>query len=348
MTSLSSVNTMNPKMRSVFYGFFFTFFLSFPFLLLEAKKRPLEILDESSSGLLLMIDAGSGIGLKPREAVLIRRDNEKLAAARVVRLFDNRSAVYVVSRYSRDKPSAHDRDSSYNLLYGIPLLNVPDLPPGVDYSILDDLEMNPQDTDFFAGEGREKEPEIDDDTYIPSGTVTPKLPSRVQHKGHNISAGIGLFRNLDLATAVVRREEVLSSYGGYLIRYSYNFPSFYWLRGKIPFIGSIEISLGSYSFNFTHVRRDGARFESKVEVLPISTYFVYKQEVNPLVLLHAYIGYQHNIVASNDPAPVEDLENLKGSSLEVGLGASMVVSKYVDVRADIGTNGSFVSAVMKF
>lgn len=334
-------------MRGIFNRLFFLslLFLCFP---VEAKKRPLAILDESSSGLLLMIDAGSELGLKLKEAVLIRRGNEKIAAARLIRLFGNKSAVYVVSRYSQEKPSMHSEDDSYNLLYGIPLPGVPDLPPGVDYSILDDLEMNPQDTDFFAGEGREKEAEIDDYTYVPSGTVIPKLPSKLQHKGHNLSTGVGLFRNVNLAAAVATGEEISSSYGGYFVRYSYNFPSFYWLRGKIPFVGGLEISLGSYSFNFIHVRSDGARFESKVEVLPISTYFVYKHEVNPLVFLHAYIGHQYNIVSSNDSTSLKDIENLRGSSLEAGLGASMAMSRSMDVRADIGTNGSFISAVMKF
>src|SRR3989344_1499983 len=82
-----------------------------------AEKLPVNISDKSSSGRTVLISAGKNQGLKNNDPLLIRRDNDKLAAARVLYLYKDKAAVYIVENYADAYPEA---SSDYNILFGVP------------------------------------------------------------------------------------------------------------------------------------------------------------------------------------------------------------------------------------
>ena len=317
----------------------------------QAERKPVKILDTSTSGQTVMISAGTRDGLKLKEAVLIRREDKKLVAARVIKLFAEKSAVYVVSRYSRESPSKGSVLKKYNILYGIPL-DVPELPPGIvaESEVVDELERNPQDEVFFADDGREKEPEIDDDEYTPETTVKPEFPPADYRKTHNITIGLGLYRNANLSQTLdpnAVNNDSTTTYPGFMFRYGYNFRTYYWLGKKIPALITIEPSLGHYSFNFDDRGLD-VPIKTEIEVIPLALYLRYNYEFSILFMAYGYVGYQYNIVSALGNYPVDRLRDLEGGGVAFGLGASLVLSKLIDARLEAGNDGVFFGGVIKF
>ncbi len=299
-----------------------------------------------------MITAGTRDGLKLKDPVLIRRDDKKLVAARVIKLFEEKSAVYIVARYSRENPTAGAVAKKYNILYGI-AMDVPELPNGVlaESEVVDELERNPQDETFFADEGREKEPEIDDDLYNPETTVKPEFPPVDYRKPHNISIGLGLFRNANLQETLdpeLENNNSTSTYQGYFFRYAYNFRTYYWLGKKIPALISIEGSLGFYSFAFDDQSLPNGGKKTEIDVVPIAVYLRYNYEFSILFMGYGYVGYQINKVGALNNYPIDRLRDLEGGGLAFGLGGSLVLSKLMDVRLEAGNDGVFVGGVVKF
>ncbi len=311
-----------------------------------------------------MITAGSRDGLKMKEAILIRRKNKKLAAARVIRLFAEKAAIYVVARYSREQPAKTKGNHTFNILYGIPMAGVPKLPPGIASrvggraggggfadEIEDDLGLNPQDENYITDKGREYEPEIDDEDYTPEVTVRPEFPPTNYRREHNISVGLGLFRNANLSAALNEESPDSSStttYAGIFARYTYNFHTFYWLIKKRRALISIEASMGVYNFPFTDFTRVVNAQKAQIEVIPLGVYVHYNFELSPLFTAYPYLGYQYNIVSATNNFPNEHLDDLRGGGMAFGIGSSLVISRTINVRLDAGNDGTFVGTVVKF
>lgn len=317
----------------------------------RAEKKPIQILDLSTSGRTVMITAGSRDGLKLKEAMLIRRENKKLAAARVIKLFAERSAVYVVSRYSREQPEKTADNRKFNILYGVPLAGIPDLPSNLADEIEDDLERNPQDEVYLTEEGRELEPEIDDEDYTPEVTVKPEFPPTNFRRTHNITVGLGLFRNANLSETLnvnFPNSDSTTTYSGIFARYGYNFYAFYWLKEKVRALITVEASIGVYNFPFTDFTTLADGQKTQIEVIPVGVYVRYNVEFSPLFMAYPYLGFQLNLVSSTNNFPNSRLEDLRGGGIAFGVGASLVISRVIDVRLDAGNDGVFVGSVVKF
>lgn len=335
--------------RNIAFVAFFLL-LSIP-IAAQAERKPVKILDLSSSGRTIMITAGSRDGLKMKEAMLIRRNDKKLAAARVIRLFAEKAAVYVVARYSREQPTKTRDDRTFNILYGIPLAGIPQLPSGLADEIEDDLERNPQDETYITDEGREYEPEIDDEDYTPEVTVKPEFPPPDYRRTHNISIGLGLFRNANLSEVLDEdfpNADSTTTYAGIYARYTYNFYTFYWLKKKRKALISVEASIGVYNFPFTDFTEVADGEKTEVEVIPLGVYVRYNFEFSPLFMAYPYVGYQYNLVSATNNFPNARLEDLRGGGIAFGVGASLVLSRVIDVRLDAGNDGVFVATVVKF
>ncbi len=316
-----------------------------------AERKPVKILDLSTSGRTVMISAGSRDGLKLKEAMLIRRENKKLAAARVIRLFAEKAAVYIVARYSREQPQKTRDNRRFNILYGIPLAGIPQLPSGIADEIEDDLERNPQDEQYLTEEGREHEPEIDDEEYTPEVTVRPEFPPVEYRRTHNISIGLGLFRNANLSSTLnpdFPNAEATTTYTGMFARYTYNFYAFYWLKKKVKALVSVEASVGVYNFPFTDFTTLADGQKTEVEVIPLGVYVRYNFEFSPLFMAYPYVGYQLNIATATNNFPDARLDDLRGGGIAFGIGSSLVMSRVIDIRLDAGNDGVFVGTVVKF
>lgn len=317
----------------------------------QAERKPVKILDTSSSGQTIMLTAGSRDGLKLKEALLIRREDKKLVAARVIKLYEEKSAVYIVSRYSRENPVKGAVTKRYNILYGIPL-DVPELPNGVlpETDVVDELERNPQDEVFFAEDGREREPEIDDDNYTPETTVKPVFPPVDYRKTHNLTIGMGIYRNANLSQTLdpnAVNNDSTTTYTGYMFRYAYNFRTYFWMGKKIPALISVEPSLGYYQFDF---QDNGLTIPQKtlIDVVPLALYLRYNHEFSILFMGYVYVGYQYNIVSATGNYPKDRLADLEGGGIAFGLGGSLVLSKVIDARLEGGNDGVFFGGVVKF
>lgn len=319
--------------------------LAFP-TALNAARKEIIIAEMSSSGRTLKINAGMNDGLHLREAILLRSEDTKIAAARVIRLSPDQSVVYIVEAYGSMGLQQND---PYNILYGIPLDNIPDLPDEMNdiNAAQDKLPDNPQDEKFFTPDGREVEskPDIDDDHYTPEVSLRPKFPDSTDYNSHNITVGVGLFRNRDLQQqqSPGANNYATTSYQGYLIRYAYTWRTNYWLRKKTPALLSVEAGAGTYSFVNTFA--DGT--VGQINVIPLSLNLRYLVEVNKLFRLYPYIGYQNNIVpAATTNAAI--VRKLAGGRLLGGGGAQLLLSKSMDARVDAGTDGVLLGLVTKF
>ena len=319
--------------------------MAFP-AIVHAARKEISIGAMSSSGRTLKINAGMNDGLHLREAILLRSEDAKIAAARIIRLKPDESVVYIVEAYGS---MGLQQDSPYNILYGVPLDNIPDLPDEMTAATeaQDKLPDNPQDERFFTPEGREVEskPDIDDDHYTPEVSLRPKFPDSSNFNSHNITVGVGLFRNRDLqqVQATGSSGYATTSYQGYLIRYAYTWRTNYWLRKKTPALLSIEGGVGTYSFVNTFA--DGS--VGQVNVLPISFNLRYLLEVSKLFRVYPYIGYQNNIVSA-DTSNAAIVRRMSGGRLLGGGGMQLLVSKSMDARLDAGTDGVLLGLVTKF
>lgn len=316
----------------------------FPFSL-EAARKDVSVLDRSSSGRTVKINAGSVDGLHLREALLVRTGEDKLAAARIISLNPNESVAYLVENYANQELNA---GGEYNIIYGVPL-DIPD----VDDQLLDasqaqsDLPENPQEEKFFTPEGKEvsSAPEIDDERYSPEVSLRPKFPPAPDFSPHNITIGAALFRNRDLAQqeATPANPQVMKSYPGYALRYAYMFRTNFWLRQKTAALISFEGGVGTYSF--THKFASGQAAE--INVIPITFNIRYLIELSKMFRVYPYIGYQNNVVPAT-AANSGSINSLSGGRLLGGLGSILVLSKTMDARLDAGTDNILFGLVTKF
>ena len=180
----------------------------------------------SSSGQTVVINVGTTLGLQQKTPILIRRGDEKIVAARIVRAEEDRSVAYIVEKFSESGISAGD---GYTLLWGDPNIDSSYRP--ADLSDVNLTPENPQNERFQETEVAENEsPELDDEgDYNPEVILSPKLPSHKSFSAHNITVGVGVYRNADLnkTLATVPEKDATTTYSGYAFSYQYNFRTSY-------------------------------------------------------------------------------------------------------------------------
>ncbi len=316
----------------------------------SAKRSEVLILEKSSTGLTLMINVGKRIGLVINEAILIRRRDKKIVAARVIKLFPDQSAVYIVATYSKE---ILYKGEAYNMLYGIPLPDVPQLPDGVlsadDEVLVDDLDENPGSEPFFTKEGREYEPDPDGIEYNPETTLRPRFPKPQYKKDHSINIGLGGFQNTNIPLKIKSPDANPSTiYSGTWLSYIHNFNFYLWIKRKIPLRLSMEVGLGIYKFRVKDTSLpDGEQFTG-VEVFPAFARLYYNQEWNDLFFSYLYVGYEHNFLSAEGKLSSEYLYFLEENRLTFGLGSALVLSRTIDLRVDFGNTGFMVGTALKF
>lgn len=320
---------------------FITFLIvGFYTLSAQAIQRDVTIQDKSTSGRTVRINAGQKDGLGLREALLIREENQKLVAARIIAVQPDSSVAFIVEKYSETQIP---KGGQYNILYGVPLGDIPDLPDNIS----DTLPPNPQDEKFFTPQGEEiaSTPDLDDDNYEPEVKIRPNFPDKKINTPHHLTMGVGLYRNANLAETTLTNgnRSAKSMYQGYAMRYQYNFKSSFWMGSRVPVWIGAELGWGVYNFNQSYPNNSHAA----IRVIPLNANVKYIWEINKFLHLYPYVGVQNNIVQASAPAtaPVNDL---RGTSIIAGGGARMLMSENIDARVDVGIDGALIAAVVKF
>lgn len=309
----------------------------------HAVRRSVSVLESSSSGRLVRLNAGSSLGLEMNGPVLFSAGDRKVAAGRVIRLDGGSAVVVVLEKYGSESPAI---DFEYDLLYGEPFPEADNLP---DYIADREVETdNPANERFFTPDGKELNPELDDDNYTPEVSLRPKMPEPSTYSPHGITIGLGLFRNRVLPTTVrtnVKANETtpFTTYQGWAVRYAYTFRSHYWLRSDAMALISAEATFGIYNFNHTLPTNQVAQ----VRVIPIGLQFRYMVEVNKLLRLYPYVGYQQNIAGALG-GTATDIGPLAGGRMLGGAGAQLLMSQTIDTRVEGGSDGFLVGLVVKF
>jgi hypothetical protein len=306
----------------------------------QAERRNIIIEDKSTTGRTLKITAGQADGLNLREAVLVRNEVSKLVAGRVIALQPNTSVIYLVETYNGQH--VLPKGASYNILYGVPLGDIPDLPD----NIADTLPENPQNESFFTADGKElNSPDLDDSEYEQETRLRPNFPDKKLYATHNLSLGAAMYRNADLTQTNNRSSSGKTAYQGYAFRYQYNFKSSLWLERKMPLWIGTELGWGVYSFSQGYP--DGHL--AKIQVMPISANIKFIFELSKLLRFYPYIGIQNNLVAAiSKPFINSNFGDLGGVQPMAGLGLNMIMSESIDARVDAGIDGILLAAVVKF
>lgn len=357
---------------------FLQLFLIPTFLLAAAHSQALaevsntEILERSTSGRTVRVVGGGNLGIRPGEAVLLQDGGKRLASGRVLRTTQDSAIVYVVEEYVTND---FQPGQSLNLLHGVPLADVPELPaeayaqdslpanPGDEQVTPDGREFSPKPMErLFTPDGRslsdsrEEEmapytpPDVDEDRYNPEKPLRPRYPSRKDFTTHNLTLGVGLFRNREIVTGstTTNNTNTYITRQGYALRYAYNFETHLWNQGRPnPALLSFEIGWGIY--NFVHSFSNGA--SANVRVMPISGSFRYLIRANRSFKIYPYAGYQNNLVSATDStsnASTASLSRLQGGRLMGGAGAMLVTSETIDARVEAGTDGILMGLVVKF
>lgn len=305
--------------------------------LAHAERRDISVLDRSSSGRTLKISAGQKDGLHMQEAVLFQDQGKKLVAGRIIALQNDSAVAYLVETYG----GQHNipKGSQYNILYGVPLGDIPQLPD----NIADTLPSNPQNERFFAHDGKElTTPDLDDSTYEPETKLRPNFPEKNLYSTHHISIGVDLFRNYDVSQSTSSKS-TMTLYQGYALRYQYNFRSSIWIGRKVPAWFGPELGFGVYNFNKTLT----ANHHASIKVMPLSANIKYMIELNKFLRIYPYVGYENNLVQATTDSSTS-ISNLSEGGIFGGAGASMVMSENIDARFDVGSDGILVAAVVKF
>ena len=316
----------------------------------SAKRSEILILEKSSSGLTLMINAGDQMGLTINEAILIRRRDKKLIAARVIKLFPDRSAVYIVAKYSEE---ILYKGEAYNMLYGIPLLGVPELPEGtlsaIDEVLVDDLEENPGSERLFTKEGREFEPEPDGTEYNPETALRPKFPKPNYKKNHSINIGVAGFQNTSIPLKIKSPQSNPSTlYSGTWLSYIHNFDIQLWIRKRILLPFSLEVGIGVYNFKVKDTSLPEGQQFTGIEVFPAFTRLYYNLEWNKKFFSYLYAGYEYNIVSAQGELSLERVNFLIANRPTFGIGSGLAISRTIDLRFDFGITGFMVGTGIKF
>ncbi|MGE3261801.1 MAG: hypothetical protein AB7K68_08495 [Bacteriovoracia bacterium] len=306
-------------------------------------------METSSSGRLVRLNAGNSAGLEMNGPVLFSSGDRKVAAGRVIRLDGGTAIVAVLEKYSAETPAV---DFEYDILYGEPFPEADNLP---DYIADRENETdNPANERFFTPDGKELNPELDDDSYSPEVTLRPRMPQPSSFNPHNLTVGLAMFRNHVLPTVTAEGDTAnendgtnrgipYTTYQGWAVRYAYTFRSHYWLRSDAMALLSAELTAGIYNFNHT-LPSDRV---AQVRVIPIGVEMRYLVEVNKLLKLYPYVGYQNNVVSATN-GTVTDLQPLAGGRLLGGVGAQLLMNSSVDTRAEAGSDGFLVGLVVKF
>jgi hypothetical protein len=317
----------------------------------HAARRAVSVMESSSSGRLVRLNAGQSAGLEMNGPVLFSSGDRKVAAGRVIKMDGNTAIVAVLEKYSQETPAV---DFEYDLLYGEPFPEADNLP---DYVADRENENdNPKNEKFFTADGKELSPDLDDDNYTPETTLRPKMPEPSTFNPHNITVGVAMFRNHTLATEGTAATPAVASgnkgspyttYQGWAVRYAYTFRSHYWLRTDAMALISAEFTFGIYNFNHTLPNTGTAA----VRVTPIGLELRYMVEVNKLLKLYPYVGYQTNIAGATSGLQggvAADLSPLQGGRLLGGAGAQLLMSSSVDARIEGGSDGFLAGVVVKF
>ncbi len=346
--------------------------LLFTGALAHADLADSSILERSTSGRTIRISGTGRLPIHPGEAVLLQDDSgNRLAAARVLKTQQDNTIVYVVEEYVTND---FQPGQSVDVLYGVPLMNVPELPPNItsagefsanpgnEQLTPDNQEFRPKPSErLFTPDGRPldesheeiaepaKAPDVDEDKYYPEYPLRPKYPTRPDFSTHNLTVGVNMFRNREV-TDTVKAAGVnhYSTYQGYSLRYAYNFETSLWLEShRTPALMSFEVGFGMY--NFIHHYSNGA--STDVRVIPISGTFRYLIRANRLFKIYPYAGYQDNFVSATSAtanANTSSLSVLKGGRLLGGAGAMLTTSESTDARFEVGTDGYLLGLVVKF
>ncbi|MGZ3693453.1 MAG: hypothetical protein ACXWQO_04630 [Bdellovibrionota bacterium] len=319
----------------------------------HAERRAVSVTETSSSGRLVRLNVGGRAGLEPNSPVLFSAGDRKVAAGRVVRADGHGVIVAVLEKYGTETPAV---DFEYDLLFGEPFPEADNLP---DYIADRDSETsNPGDERFFTADGKELAPELDDDNYTPETTLRPKMPEPSNYSPHNITIGLGMFRNhvlptVDTGSTTTKGNSGVpfTTYQGWSIRYAYTFRSHYWLRSDAMALISAELTFGIYNFN--HTLPNSGTYA--VRVTPVGIEFRYMVEVNKLLKLYPYVGYQNNFAGATGalqpgtPATTgADVTPVKGGRLLGGAGAQLLMSQTIDARVEGGSDGFLAGMVVKF
>lgn len=308
----------------------------------EGARRSVSVIDSSTSGRLIRVNIGASAGINPGDPVLFSEGEQKVAAGRVVRVDGGSSIVAVLEKYGSESPS---RDFNYDLLYGEPFPEADNLP---DYVADRENETtNPNNEKFFTPEGEEINPELDDENYTPETVLRPKYPEPRSYATHNLTVGLGLFRNRSLPTVatadIAPTAQPFTTYQGYSVRYAYSFRSHYWSRADALALLSAEATFGIYSF--VHTQTNGQ--VTQVRVIPVGLELRYMIEVSRMLKLYPYAGYQSNIVSAVN-GTISNVGGINGGRLLGGAGAQLVLSQSMDARAEGGSDGFLFGLVVKF
>jgi hypothetical protein len=311
-------------------------------------RRIAIVLETSTSGKLVRVNVGARQGLRFQDAVLFSSAERKVALGRAIQVNEDSAVIAILQTFRSEPPSV---DSDYDLLFGEPFPEAENLP---DY-IIDRSEErdNPANETFLEREKAEQGPELDDDSYTPEISLRPRFPDPRTYSPHNITVGIGLFRNRVLATelnptANEPGQRSFVTYQGYTLRYAYTWRSHYWLQNRMPALLSVEGAWGVYNFSHTFPD-DGSTIErvGQIRVMPVSLGLRYLWEVSKLFRLYPYVGYQHNIVSAIR-GTTGTLAPLSGGRLYGGAGAQLVMSNTIDARLEGGSDGVMGGLVVKF
>jgi hypothetical protein len=346
--------------------------LLFTSAIVHAAVAETSIVERSTSGRTIRLGGTGRLPIRPGEAVLLQSANgDRLAAARVVRMQGDAPIFYIVEEYVTNDFQA---GQSLDVLYGVPLANIPELPPEIGYEgdvaanpgneqlTPDNKEFRPKPTErLFTPDGRPvdehaeeqvepyKVPDVDDDRYHPEYPLRPKYPKRPDYSTHNLTLGVGIFRNRDVgdtASAAVTRDYTTRQ--GYALRYAYNFEADLWMFSRhSPSLLSFEVGMGTY--NFVQTYSNGG--QADVRVIPLSGSFRYMIRANRMFKIYPYAGYETNIVSATSAtgnANTASLTPLKMGRLIGGGGAMLTTSESIDARFDAGVEGFLVGLVVKF
>lgn len=311
----------------------------------NAERRTVVVAEASTSGRTLLINIGTKDNLKPKDALLFRSGSTKLVAARAIKVNEHDAAVYIVERYHQRVPV---KDQTYNVLYGVPLGNIPALPS--DLAEADRLPTNPQDEQFF----RTKEqipwaPELLGKDYDPEPKIQPIIAEENLRSPHNFLVGVMFFRHPDLevinASSSLADRSNRKTYAGFGIRYSYNFDVNYWLNTKYAATLGLEVGAGTYSFEyskdnlFTNVRVWAMTFQ-------LRHYF----QLAHFLRGYPYVSITKNTVQSSaDPGfDLGLLDPLSDTIFGAGAGFQMILGELTDARIEVGFDGAIAGLVFKF
>lgn len=311
----------------------------------RAEQREVTVEEASSTGRTIVFSAGSNAGLQLREAVLLRSGEEKVLAARIVKVFPERSVAYIVERYRKEVPGTGE---TYQLLWGDPGAEI--VRPA-DLSDIDSTPENPLNERFLEAEEKRREPDLDDESYNPEVILSPKMPGPRTTTANNLTVGVGVFRNADLSqiySAERADGTATTTYQGYALRYQYNWRTHFWLFSrKMPTLISAEAGVGIYRFGQNFVV-NGLDRGAEIQVMPISFNFKYNFEIGSMLRLYPYIGFQNRIVSATAQEVNNLLDPLRGGKIMAGGGVAIVMSENLDARFDIGIDGYLFGVVAKF